>query len=127
MQESTARQLDPVVVEPLQQPQTTPKQAPQVQAAPSPSKRFSPFERVLSGICGLAACALCLLFLNARTQLDANTRTYQDVQTKIATQNQSVTDLKQSVGELSNSSRLSSYAKAHGLTVIEANIKRVNK
>ncbi|WP_407891732.1 cell division protein FtsL [Lacticaseibacillus sp. N501-2] len=127
MQESTARQLRPEVVDPIIQPQTPPQKAPDVQAAPRPSRRFSPFERVLSAICGLAACATCLLFLNAQTQLDTNNRTYQDVQAQIATQNQSVADLKQSVGELSNSSRLSAYAKAHGLTVIEANIKRVNK
>lgn len=124
MLDNTARQLAaPAPQAPA--PQAAPPQAPEVVAVPK--TRFAPFERVLAALCGLAACVLCLLYLNTQNQLANANRTYQDVQAKIATQDQSVTDLKQTIGELSNSNRLSSFAKAHGLTVIEKNIKRVNK
>lgn len=127
MQDNTARQLVAPAPNEAPSPQAVPHQAPKVVAVPKPKPRFAPFERVLAALCGMAACVLCLLYLNTQNQLANANRTYQDVQAKIATQDQSVTDLKQTIGELSNSNRLSSFAKAHGLTVIEKNIKRVNK
>ncbi|MFD1483718.1 cell division protein FtsL [Lacticaseibacillus baoqingensis] len=127
MLDNTARQLqDPMPAAPQSAPELQKK--PQAPAKPAVNpKAFSPFERVLSAVCGIAAVGVCLLYLSGQTQLANTNRTYQDVQAQIATQNQSVTDLKQTIGELSNSNRLSNYAKAHGLTVIEGNIKRVTK
>ncbi len=125
MLDNTARQLAPqptpaIPKAPAQAPQSVPEVKPQATS-------FSPFERVLVCACGLLVAVMCLLYLGGQNQLANSNRTYQDVQTKIATQSQSVTDLKQTIGELSNSNRLSNFAKAHGLTVIEGNIKRVNK
>lgn len=125
MLDNTARQLAPQAVPktppaPAQAPHQAPKVKPQAAS-------FSPFERVLVCACGLLALVMCLFYLGGQNQLANSNRTYQDVQTKIATQSQHVTDLKQTIGELSNSSRLNNFAKAHGLTVIEGNIKRVNK
>jgi cell division protein FtsL len=127
MLDNTARQLQepvPAAPQPAPKPQAAPQTAPQPAVNP---RTFSPFERVLSALCGVVAVGVCLLYLGGLTHLANTDRTYQDVQARIATQNQSVTDLKQTIGELSNSNRLSNYAKAHGLTVIEGNIKRVTK
>ncbi|WP_246287348.1 cell division protein FtsL [Lacticaseibacillus absianus] len=125
MNDNTARQLD------LAQPEVAPTPAPTPQAQPTPAaapKRriaFSPLERLLVLACGLAVVAFALFYLMGQLQLAGINREYQDVARATATQNQAVADAKQTVGELSNSSRLNNFAKAHGFTVIEGNIKRV--
>ncbi|WP_461213501.1 cell division protein FtsL [Lacticaseibacillus sp. GG6-2] len=125
MLDNTARQLAP---QPTPTTPTAPVQTPQhIPEAKPQATSFSPFEKLLVCACGILATVMCLFYLGGQNQLANSNRTYQDVQAKIATQNQNVTDLKQTIGELSNSNRLNNFAKAHGLTVIEGNIKRVNK
>lgn len=124
MMDNTARQLAPAIESP--KPHLAPTPTPTPASAP---KRiaWSPLERALCVCCGLAVVALSLLFLTAQDALASSSRQYQDLQTQIATENSHVDDYKQTIGELTNSARLSTFAKAHGLTVIEGNIKRVNK
>lgn len=127
MVDNTARQLD--MLEPQRretpnvQPQTQPK--PQVQARPKVA--FSPLERMLSVVVGLVALGFCLCYLTASMHLANLTRSYQNVQAEVTTQKRVITDDKQTVGELSNSDRLNSYAAAHGFSVIEGNIKHAVK
>ncbi|MFD1432533.1 cell division protein FtsL [Lacticaseibacillus yichunensis] len=127
MLDNTARQLDaaePLRTAPVVAP--TPTAAPAPAAAPAPKHiAFAPLERLLTVLCGLAVVAFCLMYLGTQNSLAATNRTYQDLQSQISSQNQQIDDYKQTVGELSNSDRLANFAKAHGLTVINGNIKRV--
>ncbi|MFD1392998.1 hypothetical protein ACFQ3L_05255 [Lacticaseibacillus jixianensis] len=126
MVDNTARQLDllePRREEPHVQPQTAPK--PQPESAPKVA--FSPLERLLSVFLGLVAVGFCLCYLTASMHLANLTRSYQNVQAQVTAQKRIIADDKQTVGELSNSDRLNSYAQAHGFAVIEGNIKHAVK
>jgi cell division protein FtsL len=125
MMENTARQFTEYA-EPIPAPKPHVEPVPVPVAAPR-HIAFSPLERLLSVCCGLAAVAMSLLFLTAQDTLASANRQYQDLQTQIVAENSHVDDYKQTIGELTNSARLSTFAKAHGLTVIEGNIKRVNQ
>lgn len=126
MMDNAARQMMPEETAPQLAP--TPKAQPTPVSVPAALPQriaWSPLERLLSVACGLAVVAFCLLFLTAQNTLANTNRHYQDLQAQIATQNSHVDDYKQTIGELTNSDRLSNFAKAHGFAVIEGNIKRV--
>ncbi|WP_225047378.1 cell division protein FtsL [Lacticaseibacillus kribbianus] len=127
MQDSTARQLDYAqpAIQPQPRPTVVPTPTPTAQPAPKKRLALSPLERLLTCLCGLAVMVFALGYLTTTMQLAGLNRTYQTVQRETTTQQQGVADAKQTVGELSNSSRLENFAKAHGFTVIEGNIKRV--
>ncbi|KRK16571.1 hypothetical protein FC13_GL000387 [Lacticaseibacillus casei DSM 20011 = JCM 1134 = ATCC 393] len=61
-----------------------------------------------------------------QNRLSNTQRQYEDLQTQIAKQSQTTANLKQEIGELSNSERLDAFAKAHDFKVINGNIKRVD-
>ncbi|WP_127848883.1 cell division protein FtsL [Lacticaseibacillus hulanensis] len=130
MVDNTARALDPQTT---LQPQQNPKQAPKKQAAPSvqvqPQKHvaFSPVERLLVCAIGVAVTAIAILCLFAQFGLSGARRTLQDTQEKISQTSTQIDTYQQSVSELSDSARLTAFAKAHGLTVIEGSIKRAVK
>lgn len=126
MQDNTARQIEygPLEAEPERQA----NQAPQARPVALPRHvAFSPVEKLLCTLCGVAVVAFSLLFVSTQNTLANVNRSYQDIQSEITTQNQHIDDYKQNIGELTNSDRLNNFAKAHGYTVIEGNIKRVNK
>ncbi|WP_054663591.1 hypothetical protein [Lacticaseibacillus camelliae] len=125
MVDNTARQLD--MVEPKRR--ETPHVQPHVKPAAKPSTKvaFSPLERLLMVFVGMVAVGFCLCYLTASMHLANLTRTYQNVQNQVTVQKRVIADDKQTVGELSNSDRLNSYASAHGFAVIEGNIKHAVK
>ncbi|WP_125703103.1 cell division protein FtsL [Lacticaseibacillus daqingensis] len=125
MNDNTARDL--YAAQPAVQPSPQPTPAPQPQPSAAPARRlaFSPLERVMMVLCGLAVVGVAVVYLTGQFQLAGISRTYQDVQRQTTVAKQAVSDAKQTVGELSNASRLNNYAKAHDFTVIEGNIKRV--
>ncbi|MCG4282048.1 cell division protein FtsL [Lacticaseibacillus saniviri] len=128
MLDNTARQLQPEEEALVQQPEPQPK--PQVTAAPAAAPLavpFSAFEKGLALLAGVLAVAVSIFCLFSQNQLANTQRQYEDVQSAITTQTQKINNYKQSIGELSNSERLSAFAKEHGLTVVEGNIKRVSK
>ncbi len=128
MLDNTARQLDMMQPEPTP---AAPKAAPTPQQAPQAAPKhvpFSPLERLATLALGLIMVGFCLFYLTGQMTLANMDRSYQQVQRNITTSKHDIADAKQNIGELSNSNRLTSYAKAHGFTVIEGNIKRaVNK
>ncbi|WP_262316761.1 cell division protein FtsL [Lacticaseibacillus parakribbianus] len=129
MQDNTARQLDYAqpAFRPAPKPAAvpTPAPAPKPQAKPRRHLALSPLERLLTCVCGVAVVIFAMGYLATQMQLAGLNRSFQTVQRETTVQQQGVADAKQTVGELSNSSRLENFAKAHGFTVIEGNIKRV--
>ncbi len=125
MVDNTARQLDMLEPQRREAPQARPKVQPATQ--PATKVAFSPLERLLSVVLGLVAVGFCLCYLTASMHLANLTRTYQTVQNQVTVQKRIIADDKQTVGELSNSDRLNSYASAHGFAVIEGNIKHAVK
>ncbi len=127
MVDNTARVLNPQPVQP-ETPQTTTQVSPRIQSAPKTKHvAYSPIERVLIGAIALAVTALAILCLFAQFGLSGAQRTLQDTQTKISQASTQIDTYQQSVSELTDSSRLTAFAKAHGLTVIEGSIKRAVK
>ena len=61
-----------------------------------------------------------------QNRLSNTQRQYEDLQAQIMKQSQATANLKQEIGELSNSERLDAFAKAHGFKVINGNIRRVD-
>ena len=119
MLESTARPL-------VQQPETPPIHKPVTTPAPNTHIAFSGFEGTLMFVCGVSATVVCVVCLFMQNRLSNTQRQYEDLQTQIAKQSQTTANLKQEIGELSNSERLDAFAKAHGFKVINGNIKRVD-
>lgn len=125
MVDNTARNLDP---EPLQQsaPIGAPKKQSQPQIAPVPSKHvaFSPMERLLVCAIGIAVTVIAILSLFAQFGLSGARRTIQNTQAEASRTATQIDTYQQSVSELSDSARLTAFAKAHGLKVIEGSIKK---
>ena len=112
--------------QPGQQPETPPIHKPVTTPAPNTHIAFSGFERTLMFACGVLATVVCVVCLFMQNRLSNTQRQYEDLQTQIAKQSQTTANLKQEIGELSNSERLDAFAKAHGFKVINGNIKRVD-
>ncbi|KRM87925.1 cell division protein FtsL [Lacticaseibacillus thailandensis] len=122
--DSTARNFDATA------PQLQPKPRPRVQPQPVARPQRVPFsmvERALTACIAVAAVGFALLILSTQFSVAATTRTYQNLQNKIASATDRVTNYQQSVGELTASGRLAAFAQQHGLTVNDSNIKQVTK
>lgn len=129
MVDNTARALDPQTLQPAAPKQPQKKVAPKVQVQAKPSKHvaFSPLERVLVCTIGIAVAAIAIMCLFAQFGLSGAQRTLQNTETKIAATTARIDTYQQSVSELSDSARLTAFAKAHGLTVIDGSIKQAVK
>lgn len=86
---------------------------------------FSMFEKVLISFVTVLAVALSIVLLNQQVALTNNEHTLQDIQNKIVTLSNANIDAKQTIGELTKSSRLSSIAKKDHLTFHENKIRTV--
>lgn len=128
--DNTARKFDAAApqLRPTPQPQTRPVPSARPKTVAQPQRvPFSMVERVLTACIGLATVGIALLILSTQFGLASATRTYQNLQTKITSASDRVTNYQQSVGELTASSRLAAFAQQHGLTVNDGNIKQVTK
>lgn len=124
--DNTARMLDPQT-QPQQAPKKQQKTAPVVQPQPSKHVAFSPLERVLVCTIAIAVTTIAILCLFAQFGLSGARRTYQNTQTKISQTATQIDTYQQSVSELTASSRLTAFVKAHGLTVVNGSIKQAVK
>ena len=119
MLESTARPL-------VQQPAPKPVHKSAPAPAPHTHIAFSGFEKTMMFACGVLATVVCVVCLFMQNRLSNTQRQYEDLQAQILKQSQATANLKQEIGELSNSERLDAFAKAHGFKVINGNIRRVD-
>ncbi|WP_155285925.1 cell division protein FtsL [Lacticaseibacillus zhaodongensis] len=129
MVDNTARVYANPDSEPGQTPQPNSQPRPQVQTAPlhKTRVRFSAFERVMTVTLGLLAAGMAGACVSAQVNVATTQRTYQKEQGQIEQVNKGIANFEQAVSELTDSERLSSFAKAHGLTVVEGSVKQAVK
>lgn len=106
----------------------TPQAAPQ--SAPAAVPRRVPlngWERLLVaaivGVCGF----FMLTIVSVQVSVTTTQRQYQNVTATVNDKKSQNNDLQQEIGELTSSERLNAFAKAHGLTLIEGNIRNISK
>lgn len=129
MVDNTARDYANSSAEPDPAPRPKAQPKPKVQAAPLHKQRvrFSPFERLMSAAIGLLAAGMAAMCVCAQLNVATTQRMYQKTQVQIAQVNKGIANFEQSVSELTDSQRLSSFAQAHGLTVVEGSVKQAVK
>lgn len=86
---------------------------------------FSMFEKMLVSLVTVLAVGLSILLLNAQITLTNNEHTVQNLQRETTTLTNKNIDAKQTIGELTKASRLSSLAKKDNLTFHENKIRTV--
>lgn len=86
---------------------------------------FSTFEKMLISLVTVLAMVLSIVLLNQQVALTNNEHTLQNIQNKIVTVSNNNVDAKQTIGELTKASRLSSIAKKDNLTFHENQIRTV--
>lgn len=106
----------------------TPHQQPQAQPQAIPKRvPLSGLERVLittiAAVCGFFMITL----VSTQVGLTTTQRQYQNLTTTINNKKSQNNDLQQEISELTSSQRLNEFAKAHGLTLIEGNIRNIGK
>lgn len=108
-----------------------PKQAPRPQQRPAVVHKvhikFSPLEKLLMMTVGLVALGFAIATVFAQVGVIQTQHTYHDTQVRITKVNKGIANFEQAVSELTDSERLSAFAKAHGLTVVEGSVKQAVK
>lgn len=123
MMDNTARVLTQTPAQ--EQPRTVAK--PKVTATPRQRVHISPFEKVCAGVLAFAVCGMVVATLGIQASIVQTTRDFQSTQVKTSKENQKIANLEQAVSELTDSERLSAFAKAHGMTVAEDSVKQAVK
>ncbi|WDF81676.1 cell division protein FtsL [Lacticaseibacillus pabuli] len=105
------------------------KTSTQTQAVPVHNTRVhvSPFEKLCICSLTIVTMAIAVACVMVQSRITQTTRAYQMTQIKTSQVNHGITNLEQAVSELSDSQRLSAFAKAHGLTVVEGSVKQAVK
>ena len=114
-------------------PETTttsvPKTSTRTQVCPvhNTHVHVSPVEKLC--ICSLTiiTVAIAVACVMVQSTITQTMRENQMTQIKTTQVNHGITNLEQAVSELSDSQRLSAFAKAHGLTVVEGSVKQAVK
>jgi cell division protein FtsL len=110
-------------------PASKPQAKPQPQAVPvhKTRVRFSPLEKLLSCTIGLVVLGFAVATVFAQVGVIQTQHSFHDTQVRITKVNTGIANFQQAVSELTDSSRLNAFAKAHGLTVIEGSVKQAVK
>ncbi|GKQ42853.1 cell division protein FtsL [Companilactobacillus sp. RD055328] len=113
-----------------EQPQTI--QQPKRQQEPEKQSRvkrvpISRVEGLLLASLGLVTMALMIALVSVKVSITVSQQQLQKVNTSVDTITSKNVDLRQEVGELTSSQRLTEYAQAHGMTLSDNNVRNVTK
>ncbi|MCI2171304.1 cell division protein FtsL [Schleiferilactobacillus perolens] len=112
------------------------KEAPAPKQQPNPVPAAQPvpgrvplngLERVLIAAIALISGICMLTIVSMQVGLTTTQRQYQNVTATVADKRSQNNDLQQEIGELTSSQRLNEFAKSHGLTLIEGNIRNIGR
>lgn len=123
MMDNAARVIQTEIPASKPQTQSHPKAAP----VHKTRVRFSPLEKLLSCTIGLVVLGFAVATVFAQVSVIQTEHSFHDTQVHITKVNTGIANFQQAVSELTDSSRLSAFAKAHGLTVIEGSVKQAVK
>ena len=86
---------------------------------------LSVFEKSLMVGIGIIAMVMMTILVSSKVQMTSSQAQLQNVSQSVSKVSENNNDLKQEVGELSNSKRLLNYAGKHGMKMNDNNVRNV--
>lgn len=95
----------------------------------NPAKKiaFSAKEKILVGILAVVTLFMMLFLISEKVSITVSQQRLQKVNTSVELITSKNVDLRQEIGELTSSARLTEYAHKHGMTLSDKNVRNVSK